>query len=132
MNEELRHRTLELNGTNDFLEAILAQIGVAVAVLDRHQRVQIWDGQAYELWGLKAEEVEGQNLLALDFGLPVEKLKSQLRGCLNGESSREEVVLEATNRRGRKFECRVTCVPMGNDSEGHVSGVIMLMAAAGG
>jgi two-component system CheB/CheR fusion protein len=129
INEELRHRTLELNNTNLFLETILSTIGVAVAVLDRHQRVQVWNSQAYELWGLTAEEVEDQNLLALDFGLPIEQLKAQLRGCLNGDSTRREIVLEATNRRGKQFECRITCMPMGNDHNGEVSGLIMLMEA---
>src|SRR5207302_10341969 len=94
MNEEFRHRTVELNDTNLFLETILSTIGVAVAVLDHHQRVQIWNRQAYELWGLTPEEVEEQNLLALDFGLPVEQVKSQLLGCLNGGSTRDEIVVE--------------------------------------
>jgi two-component system CheB/CheR fusion protein len=129
MNEELRHRTLELNDANAFLETILATMGVAVAVLDRHQRVQIWNSQAYDLWGLGPDEVEDQNLLALDFGLPVEQLKPVLRGCLNGGSQREEVTLEATSRRGKKFQCRVTCLPMSTDGDGRVSGVIMLMEA---
>jgi two-component system CheB/CheR fusion protein len=132
MNEEFRHRTLELNDTNLFLETILSTIGVAVAVLDHHQRVQIWNRQAYELWGLTPEEVEEQNLLALDFGLPVEQLKTQLRGCLNGGSARDEIVLQATNRRGQQFECRVTCLPIGNNDDGRVSGVIMMMEAVGG
>src|SRR5205807_7215758 len=69
MNDELRHRTLELNDMNTFLETILATIGLAVAVLDRQQHVQIWNGQAYDLWGLASEEVEDQNFLGLDFGL---------------------------------------------------------------
>lgn len=131
MNDELRHRTLELNDTNTFLEAILGTIGLAVAVLDRHQRVQVWNGQAYELWGLRPEEAEDQNLLALDFGLPVDKLKSLLRGCLGGGSDREQVVIEATNRRGKRFQCRVTCLPMAGDGDGQVSGVIMLMEDVG-
>ena len=45
MNEELRHRTQEVNDVNAFLETILGTIGLAVAVLDRSQRVQIWNGQ---------------------------------------------------------------------------------------
>jgi two-component system CheB/CheR fusion protein len=129
MNDELRHRTLELNDTNTFLEAILGTIGVAVAVLDRHQRVQIWNGQAYELWGLTSDEVEDQNLLALDFGLPVEKLKPLLRDCLSNGDGRGELVVEAVNRRGKNFECRVTCLPMGEDGDGKVSGVILMMDA---
>jgi two-component system CheB/CheR fusion protein len=127
MNEELRHRTLELNDTNTFLEVILATIGVAVAVLDRHQRVKIWNGQAYELWGLTAEEVEDHNLLALDFGLPVEKLKPLLRETLNGGDGRAELMIEAVNRRGKTFDCRVTALPTGNDGEDRLSGVILMM-----
>ncbi len=129
MNEELHHRTLELHDTNAFLETILSTIGRAVAVVDRQQHVQIWNGPAYELWGLVAEEVEDQNFLALDFGLPVEKLRSQLRACLSGASQREEVVLDATNRRGKSFQCRVACLPLSTNTDGAISGVIILMEA---
>jgi two-component system, chemotaxis family, CheB/CheR fusion protein len=128
MNDELRHRTLELNDMNAFLETILSTIGLAVAVLDRQQHVQIWNGQARELWGLTQEEVEDQHLLNLDFGLPVEQLKPVLRATLGG-SLQEAIVLDATNRRGRTFHCRVTCLPLGGDHDGTVSGVIVMMEA---
>lgn len=127
MNEELRHRTLELNDLNLFLEAILATMGFAVAVLDGRQHVQIWNDQARELWGLSADETEDQHLLALDIGLPVDQLKQPLRGVLSGESTREELVLDATNRRGRAFQCRVVCLPLGNQSNGEISGAIIMM-----
>ncbi|MGZ4186302.1 MAG: CheR family methyltransferase [Solirubrobacteraceae bacterium] len=131
MNDELRHRTLELNDMNSFLETILSTIGLAVAVLDRQQHVQIWNGQACELWGLTQEEVEDQDLLALDFGLPVEQLKPMLRAALNG-STRGELDVDATNRRGNAFRCHVTCLPLGGDHEGVVSVVIVMMEAAVG
>jgi two-component system, chemotaxis family, CheB/CheR fusion protein len=133
MNDELRHRTLELNDVNSFLETILTTIGLAVAVLDRNLSVQIWNGQARELWGLTPEEAEDQSLLALDFGLPTETLTPLLRACLSGESDREEVVLAATNRRGAPFECQVTCLPLGSrldgskPSDARVTGVIVMM-----
>ena len=127
MNEELRHRTQELNDVNSFLETILTTIGVAVAVLDRNQRVQIWNGKARELWGLTADEVEDEHLMSLDIGLPVENLRQQLRDTLAGRSQREELVLEATNRRGRAFMCRVTFLPLGSAGDGNVPGVIMVM-----
>jgi two-component system CheB/CheR fusion protein len=128
MNEELRHRTLELNDVNAFLETILTTIGFAVAVLDREQHVQVWNSQARELWGLTSEEVEDQHLLSLDFGLPVEKLKPHLRATLSGDTEREEVVLEATNRRGKAFQCRVTVLPLGeNRNDGGGSGLILMM-----
>jgi two-component system, chemotaxis family, CheB/CheR fusion protein len=127
MNEELRHRSLELNDMNAFLEAILTTIGLAVAVLDRRQQVQIWNGHSRELWGVTAEEAEGQHLLSLDIGLPSEQLKPIIRASLAGRAEREGIVVPATNRRGRQFQCRVTCLPLGNGSDGAVNGVIVLM-----
>lgn len=130
MNEELRHRTAELNENNAFLETVLRTIGLAVAVVDRQQHIVMWNGRAYDLWGLTTEEVENQNLLALEFGLPVSQLRSQLRACLSGGSAREQVTIDATNRRGRRFQCRVTCLPLQADNDGVVAGVIMMMEAA--
>jgi two-component system, chemotaxis family, CheB/CheR fusion protein len=127
MNDELRHRTLELNDLNVFLETVLTTIGLAVAVIDRNQHVQIWNSQARELWGLSAEEVGDQHLLSLDFGLPVEQIKSQLRTVLAGESERAETVLRAVNRRGQRFDCRVTLLPLGDNRDGDGSGAIMMM-----
>lgn len=127
MNEELRHRTQEVNDVNSFLETILTTIVLAVAVIDRNQRVQIWNGKARELWGVTPEEAEDEHLLSLDIGLPLDMLRAQIRDTLTGESPREEVVLDATNRRGRPFQCRVTFLPLGAD--GDVSGVIMMMEA---
>jgi two-component system CheB/CheR fusion protein len=127
MNDELRHRTLELNEVNGFLETVLTTIGSAVAVIDRNQHVQIWSRQARELWGLMPEEVEDQHLLSLDFGLPVERVRSQLRAALSGASEREEVVLAAVNRRGQAFDCRVTMLPLGASEDENGSGVIMMM-----
>jgi two-component system CheB/CheR fusion protein len=127
MNEELRRRTLELNDLNKFLETVLTTIGFAVAVVDRDQHVQIWNHQAHDLWGLTPDEVENQHLMSLDFGLPLQQLRSQLRRTLVGDSTREEVVLDAVNRRGKSFSCRVTMLPLrgydGNDSRN----VIMTM-----
>lgn len=129
MNEELRHRTQEVNDVNSFLETILTTIGLAVAVVDRNQRVQIWNGKARELWGVTPDEAEDEHLMSLDIGLPVDQLRAQLRATLSGQSEREETVLEATNRRGRPFQCRVTLLPLGSGGDGNVSGAIMMMEA---
>ncbi len=126
MNEELTHRTQEVNDVNSFLDTIVTTIGPAVAVLDRNSRVQIWNGKARELWGVTPEEVEDQHLLSLDIGLPLDKLRQQLRATLSGDSAREEVVVEATNRRGKPFQCRVTLLPLGSGDR-NASSVIMMM-----
>lgn len=132
MNDELRHRTLELNDINAFLETILKTVGLAVAVVDSEQHIQIWNGQARELWGLSADEVEDQHVMSLDMGLPLESLKGQLRATLEGKSPHEEVVLDATTRRGKAIQCRVTLLPLTGDGDGAVSGAIMMMEPVGG
>jgi two-component system, chemotaxis family, CheB/CheR fusion protein len=129
MNDELRRRTQEIDDVNGFLETILTTIGLAVAVIDRDQRVQIWNGNARELWGLTSDEAEGQHLMALEVGLPIDQLRQQVRETLSGQSERQVVVLDATNRRGKPFKCRVTCLPLVSGGDGNISGVIMMMEA---
>jgi two-component system CheB/CheR fusion protein len=126
INEELRTRTLELNEVNAFLETILASMGVAVAVLDTRQAVQIWNRHAEDLWGLRADEVIGQHFLGLDIGLPVDELRANIRAALAGADGRGELTLDATDRRGRPLRCAVTALPLvvGRDE---VTGVIILM-----
>jgi two-component system CheB/CheR fusion protein len=131
MNEELRHRSLELNEMNAFLETILTTVGLAVAVIDRNQHVQIWNAHARELWGLAPDEVEDQHLLSLDFGLPVEQVKGAVRNVLENAGRREELTLDARDRRGRPFRCRVSCLPVNVGGDGAVAGVIMLMEPVG-
>ncbi len=129
INEELRQRTLELNDVNGFLEAILTSLGVAVVVLDRSQVVQIWNAHSTDMWGLRPEEAEGQHLFALDIGLPVDKLRTPIRACLNGSSPHEELTLEAVNRRGRSFQCHVRIMPMRRQSE-EITGAILVIDEA--
>jgi len=126
INDELRTRTLELNEVNAFLETILASMGLAVAVLDARQTVQIWNRHAEDLWGLRADEAVGRHFLGLDIGLPVDQLRTGIRDALRGVDGRGEAVLEATNRRGRAIHCAVRTLPLvvGPDE---VSGVILLM-----
>jgi two-component system, chemotaxis family, CheB/CheR fusion protein len=130
MNDELRQRTLELNEVNGSLEMILASLGVAVVVLDRNAVVQIWNAQAEDLWGLRAEEAVGQHFLGLDIGLPVEQLKAPLREALDDETFRGELTLPATTRRGRTIACHVSCLPL-SVNEHEPTGVILLMERRG-
>ncbi|MFL5853388.1 MAG: CheR family methyltransferase [Solirubrobacteraceae bacterium] len=130
INEELEQRSSELDRVNAFLEGILTSLGVAVAVVDPDQRIQIWNDQAEELWGLRSDEVVGQHLLSLDIGLPVEKLRRPLRNALAGNVEGNDVVLDAVNRRGRALRCKVSCLPL-MVSSSDVRGVIVLMEAEG-
>src|SRR5205807_1972423 len=72
-NHELRQRSDELNGANSFLESILSGVRTAVVVVDRELHVIAWNHRAEDLWGLRGDEVKGQNFLNLDIGLPIEQ-----------------------------------------------------------
>jgi two-component system CheB/CheR fusion protein len=126
INDELRDRTSELDRVNAFLESILLSLGVAVAVLDREQQIQVWNDRAEDMWGLRSEEVVGQHFLSLDIGLPVEQLRRPIRNALAGSAEGNRIVLDATNRRGRAIECQVTCLPLLVASN-ETRGVIVLM-----
>jgi two-component system CheB/CheR fusion protein len=126
INDELRERTDEVNRSKAFLESILASLHVAAVVIDPSFHILMWNMEADELWGLREDEVQGQSLLSLDIGLPVEQLGSPMRSVLNGRATFQEVVLEATNRRGRAIQCRVTCTPLvGADRT--TQGIILLI-----
>ncbi len=126
INEELHGRTGDLDRVNAFLETILASLGVGVVVVDADQRVQVWNRSAERMWGLRADEVEGQRLLDLEIGLPVRELEPALSAAVSGRAEPAEVVVEARNRRGALIECTVRCLPL-IDRNGDSHGAILLM-----
>ncbi|MCA1843156.1 MAG: PAS domain-containing protein, partial [Actinobacteria bacterium] len=86
--------------------------------------------QSAELWGLRPDEAPGQHFLNVDIGLPVEELRQQIKGVLAGEVDRDAVELDATNRRGKEFRCRVELSPLLNRDR-QIRGVILLMEDSG-
>jgi two-component system, chemotaxis family, CheB/CheR fusion protein len=131
VNEELRIRGDELNHLNAFLRSVLASLSAGAVVVDSNLDVLMWNLRAEDLWGLRADEVRGKGLLNLDIGLPVAELRTVIRSCLAGEAVRQEVVLDAVNRRGKKIKCRVTCSPLVAGSK-QPEGVILMMEQAAG
>ncbi|MEM9903969.1 MAG: CheR family methyltransferase [Cyanobacteria bacterium P01_D01_bin.44] len=125
INDELRLRTDEVNQSNAYLNSILASIRAGVVVLDRQFNILTWNQETEEFWGLRTHEVEGQSFWNLDIGLPVDQLRDAIRACLNGEN-RLELELDAINRRGQSFACRVTCTPLMGPNEER-QGIILLM-----
>lgn len=130
INDEVRLRSDQLNTTNAFLASILASLHQGVVVLDEELRVQVWNPQAEDQWGLRPEETTDKHFFNLDIGLPVEMLRPSIRATLLGETTRTEQVLEATNRRGRRFSCRVVITQLSNMA-GEITGVILWMDAIG-
>jgi two-component system, chemotaxis family, CheB/CheR fusion protein len=122
MNDELRLRSDELNEVNVFFSSVLRSIASCIVVVDADLHVHVWNAQAEDLWGLRADEVIGDHLLSLDIGLPLHDLREPLRRCLSGESVRELLTLTATNRRGKAVECTVEMLPLalGADPQGVV------------
>jgi len=81
------------------------------------------------LWGLRADEAEGEHFMNLDIGLPVHRLRGPLRALLAGTDTEHVVVVDATNRRGRTIRCRVGLSPLVADG-GPPRGVILFMEPA--
>jgi two-component system CheB/CheR fusion protein len=126
MNDELRERSIELDGLSSFLQMILGSLTSAVVVLNQSMAVLVWNLPAEELWGLRADEVEGSHFLNLDIGIAVDELAPPIRAVLNGSANDEQRELDAVDRRGRKFRCVVTIKPLQPAGE-RPDGVIIMM-----
>jgi two-component system CheB/CheR fusion protein len=126
MNEEQQRRSYESDKLNLYLEGILGAIGVGVVVLDRDQRIHVWNANSTDLWGLRPDEVDGRHFLELDIGLPVEKLKDPIRTVLGDGAGMIEEQVEAVTRTGKAMNMRVRTLPL-RRGEGDVYGAILLM-----
>jgi two-component system, chemotaxis family, CheB/CheR fusion protein len=126
INDELRMRTGELDEANDFLESLLMSQRAGLVVIDAELRIIVWNDRSAELWGLRADEAPGQHFLNIDIGLPVEELRQPIKTVLAGESDHLTVDLDANNRRGREFGCRVSLTPLLNRAR-QIRGAILLM-----
>ncbi|MGH2838379.1 MAG: PAS domain-containing protein [Thermoleophilaceae bacterium] len=105
-------------------------MGTGVIVLDGAQSVKVWNGQAESMWGLRATEAEGEHLMNLEIGLPVEKLTGLLRSALSGDSDGERVLeVEAVNRVGKPVTCRVTVIPLAA-ADGRTGAVLLMENSA--
>jgi two-component system CheB/CheR fusion protein len=128
INEQLQQRSDELRHVNTYLGSILGSLRSAVVVLDEALRVRVWSEKAREMWGLRADEVQGEPFLDLDIGLPVARLAEPIRSCLDSGPQGTQLALHGINRRGRTIQCEVTCTRLG-DGTG-TAGVILLMEEA--
>jgi two-component system, chemotaxis family, CheB/CheR fusion protein len=114
---ELRQSSFSLNRANSFLNSILASLRSAIIVLDEDLKILVWNDRAEDLWGLRSHEVLGQTLLAIDIGLPVEKLKDPVRKFLKQNAHYDELLLEGVNRRGKPIVCKIRISPLVNSGE---------------
>jgi len=108
-NDELQLRTDGLNHANAFMHAVLSSLKMGVAIVNSGLEIIAWNETAEHMWGIRAKEAQGQSVLDLGIGLPLDKVGSQIRSCLNGKKDGEETILQAVNRRGKSIKCRVAC-----------------------
>jgi two-component system CheB/CheR fusion protein len=125
-NAELQERTEEVARTAAFLESVLASVRVGVVVLDKDLRVLLWNKGTEDMWGLRAEEVQGKPLVKLDIGLPVAEMEEPARAFLAGEGSPTETEVMATNRRGRTIRCRISSSARRAEGGG-LQGLVLVM-----
>src|SRR5262249_24098910 len=129
MNDELRERTDETLQANSFLGSVLSSIQQGVVVVDRELRVVAWSRRAAELWGLRDDEVEGEHLLNLDIGIPVQRLRDPIRHIL-ADSPAAAVERDAPDRRGRPVRVRIAFAPLQTRPETEEpDGAILLVSA---
>jgi two-component system CheB/CheR fusion protein len=124
-NDELRLRRLELKEADAFVQTILT--GMGVVVVDRDERIQVFNTRAEDLSGARFDDVHGRPLESVDTGLPVERLRIGIRAALAGQQQRGDEVLDATGGRGRVVRCRVSFLPLTLDAERAPSGAVVLM-----
>ncbi|MEA5505315.1 CheR family methyltransferase [Halotia wernerae UHCC 0503] len=121
INNELSERTTELNRANVFLICILRSLQSGVVVIDKSSNILVWNHMLEDMWGLRADEVLGKSLFSLDIGLPIEQVRSPIRDSLSGKRQFQEMILDATNRRGRQIKCYIAITPLfGTEMEGTV------------
>jgi two-component system CheB/CheR fusion protein len=127
MNDEIRSRSTDVRALNTYLESIFTSLRSAVVVLDADCRIQVWNDRAQDLWGVRADETRGAHFLTLDIGLPVGELKEPIDSVLSGEVEHADVIIRATNRRGRSIDCTISVAPLRSSGAGEPTGVILLM-----
>jgi len=125
-NTELRLRGDELGHANSLLSSILSGLEVGVVVVDPKLEVLAWNHRAEDMWGLRADEVQGRHLLNLDIGLPVERLRQPVRSVLTMETALARLTVECLNRRGKRIRCAIRAAPLRGGSN-EVRGAILLM-----
>ncbi|BAZ33127.1 MCP methyltransferase, CheR-type with PAS/PAC sensor [Cylindrospermum sp. NIES-4074] len=125
INNELNERTAELNRSNIFLISILKSLQAGIVVIDNSFNILIWNHLLEDMWGLRTDEVLGQSIFSLDIGFPVEQLRSPIRDTLSGNNQFAEMIIDATNRRGREIKCYVAITPL---SGTEIEGAVVMMA----
>jgi two-component system, chemotaxis family, CheB/CheR fusion protein len=112
LNETLVDANLELRRFSSLHRQVMDHLPSAVIVLNSHLLVEEWNEAATELWGIDEGAVAGEPFFGLDFGLPLGNLQEPVRACRSAGAVASVVEVQATDRSGRTFTCRVQVMPI--------------------
>ncbi len=112
LNETLVDANLELRRFSSLHRQVMDHLPSAVVVLNSHLLVEEWNQAASDLWGAEEASVVGEPFFGLDFGLPLGPLQEPVRACRSAGAVPSTVEVEATDRSGRPFTCRVQVMPV--------------------
>ena len=130
INDTLRERSSQLDESRANFGSLADSIRIGVAVVDREMRIVLWNRGCEELWGLRANETVGVLLTDLDIGLPVASVRPLIGTAFVDQDAREQVMVDAVNRRGRSITVKVTCTAF-RSAEGSTTGALLLMEDMG-
>jgi two-component system CheB/CheR fusion protein len=137
MNEELLATADQIEAGQQFLDAILDGLPDAVAVTDRRLDLVVWNRAAEELFGLRTDEAIGRAFPSLDIGLPVGEISPLLHAAVADGPGRSAeidgtvtVTLDAHDRRGRPFSCRVSVRRIGRPTPTPTDPIVMVLMEA--
>jgi two-component system CheB/CheR fusion protein len=143
-NQELRSTTVAVERLNTTLvdanvalrrfsslhRQVMDHFPSAVVVLNAQLLVEEWNVAATELWGLEEATVVGEPFFGLDFGLPLPLLQEPVRACRSAGAVPSSVEVQATDRHGRPFVCRVRVMPIAGDEP--ETSAMLVMDGVGG
>jgi two-component system CheB/CheR fusion protein len=126
VNKEMRRRQEEASRYRRYADGVLRSMDAGIVVVDANRHVLSWNRWNEGVWGLRAEEVQGQSIFGLDIGLPLERLRDSLERVLTGAIDHSETVLAAVDRRGRSLSCRVRISPLVYETQA-AQGVVLIV-----
>ena len=126
VNDQLRESGARLDDAIGFLSGVLTTLRDGVAVLNRDMRVEVWNRQAEDLWGVRSDEAVGQHFLNLDIGLPTDELRQLIRATLTDGKAPRDLIIDTVNRRGKPLRVRVECSAL-RGSDKQVGGAVLVM-----
>lgn len=125
INEELRIQAEQAASYRLHLESVLRAMNGGIIVIDQRHVIQSWNRWSEATWGLRAEEVVGNSIDALDIGVPIHQLRDSMAEVLGAREEQAEQLLEGLDRRGRRILCRVRITGL-LDEGGGVLGLVMM------